>query len=99
MNNSGKPTRIVAKPIKTQLFNKRGEKREIWATLCYYYPQYTLESASKLPVRDIKLLLKIAEEKEAEKMFNLTQISAAPHTKKGKGVKTLTEHFKKIMGK
>jgi hypothetical protein len=70
--------------------------RDIWATVAYYYPQYTLKEARKLPARDIKLLIKIARKLEAEKMFNLTQIVAAPHTKKGEGVKKLSEHFKRL---
>lgn len=70
--------------------------REIWATVAYYYPQYTLKEASKLPARDIKLLIKTAKKLEAQKMFNLTQIAAAPHTKKGEGVKKLSEHFKRL---
>ena len=97
--NPSKVGRVVAKPITREKNKKRGTNREIWATLCYYYPQYTLQSASQLPIRDIRLLIRVAEEKEAEKYYNLTQIAAAPHSKKGKGVKTLTEHFKKIMGK
>lgn len=70
--------------------------RDIWATVAYYYPQYTLKEASKLPARDIKLLIKTAKKLEAQKMFNLTQIAAAPHTKKGEGVKKLSEHFKRL---
>lgn len=90
--------RVVAKPIRENTKTKRNINRETWATLCYYYPQYTLQSASQLSVRDIKLLIKIAEQKEAERMFYFTQIAAAPHTEKGKGVKTLQEHFRKRMG-
>lgn len=33
---------------------------------------------------------------EAIKMFNMTQIAAAPHTKKGSGVKKLADHFKRM---
>lgn len=89
--------RVVAKPVasaKTQT-----SKRELYAEVCYFYPQYTLEQVSKLPARDINLLLKVAKKQEAVKMFNLTQIVAAPHTKKGKGVDTLTKHFKEIINK
>ena len=70
--------------------------RDIWATVAYYYPQYTLKETRNLPARDIKLLIKTARKLEAEKMFNLTQIVAAPHTKKGEGVKKLSEHFKRL---
>lgn len=91
--------RVVAKPARIQAESPSVEisKRETWARICYFYPQYTLKTASKLPARDIRLLLKIAEQMEAQRYFNLTQISAAPHTKKGKGVKDLSDHFKQMM--
>ena len=84
----------VAQPVPSS--EDTTSYREIWATVAYYYPQYTLKEASKLPARDIKLLIKTAKKLEAQKMFNLTQIAAAPHTKKGEGVKKLSEHFKRL---
>lgn len=93
-----KPKRIKAKSVRSEKANQN-KNREIWATICYYYPQYTLKEASELSNRDIRLLLHIAERKEAEKYFNLTQIVTAPHTKKGSGVKKLTKHFQDLMNK
>lgn len=84
----------VAQPVPSS--EDTTSDRDIWATVAYYYPQYTLKEASKLPARDIKLLIKTAKKLEAQKMFNLTQIAAAPHTKKGEGVKKLSEHFKRL---
>lgn len=87
-------TKVVsAKPIHSK--TKVQEKREIYAEVCYYYPQYTLEEVAHLPARDISLLLKIAHRQEARKMFNLVQIAASPHTKKGQGVKKLSDYYKK----
>lgn len=91
-----KPKRVKAKPIHPVSENKTS-KRELWARICYHYPQYTLKEASELPIRDIKLLLKVARQIQAENKYDLTQIAAAPHTKKGSGVKKLTEYFKKQM--
>jgi hypothetical protein len=71
-------------------------KREIYAEVCYYYPQYTLKDAQLLPARDIALLLVTAHRVEARNNYNLTQIAAAPHTKKGEGVKKLLDHFKQV---
>lgn len=95
MNQDGQ--HIVAKSVQEAFNDKKPSNRETWARVCYYYPQYTLESASKLPIRDLRLLLKIAERIEAERNYNMVQIVAAPHTKKGKGVKDLTDHFRKLM--
>ena len=86
---------VRAKSLYTE--QKKAKKREIYAEVCYYYPQYTLEEVSKLPARDIQLLLDIAQKKQAELLYNLVQIVAAPHTKKGEGVKKLSEHFKKVI--
>lgn len=69
-------------------------KRELYATVCYYYAQYTLKDAQALPARDLNLLISTAQKIEAMRMHNLTQIAAAPHTKDGKGVKKLLDHFK-----
>lgn len=92
-----KPKHIVAQSIRKEQSYK-ATNRELWATICYYYPQYTLEEASRLSIRDIKLLLKIAEKLEAQKMLAFIQIAAAPHTKKGQGVKKLTDYYKKQIG-
>lgn len=92
-----KPKHIVAQSIRKEQ-SYQATNRELWATICYYYPQYTLEEASRLSIRDIKLLLKIAEKLEAQKMLAFTQIAAAPHTKKGQGVKKLTDYYKKQIG-
>lgn len=92
-----KPKHIVAQSIRKEQ-SQKATNRELWATICYYYPQYTLEEASRLSIRDIKLLLKIAEKLEAQKMLAFTQIAAAPHTKKGQGVKKLTDYYKKQIG-
>lgn len=83
--------------IKVQKVEKsKSSKRELYARVCYFYQQYTLEDVEKMPNRDVTLLLKVANQVEALKMLNLTQISAAPYTKKGMGVKKLTSHFKKV---
>lgn len=75
---------------------KKLSKRELYAQVCYHYPQYTLKEVEKMPYRDVALLLKVANKVEAMRLVNLTQIAAAPHTKNGTGVKKLTEHFKKV---
>lgn len=84
--------RVHSEPVKVN-------KREMFATLCYYFPQYTLEDAANMPFRNVKLLLRTAQRIEAEKMYNFTQIAAAPQTKKMQSVKKLSEHFKKMAGK
>ena len=91
-----KPKHIVAQSIRREV--SKTTNRELWATICYYYPQYTLQEASQLSIRDIKLLLKTAEKLEAQKMLAFTQIAAAPHTKKGQGVKKLTDYYKNQLG-
>lgn len=86
--------RIKVQQVKTK--SQRLNTEELLAQVCYHYPQYTLNDAAKLSYRRITLLLKVAQQQKAIEYYNLTQIAAAPHTKKGEGVKKLTEHFKKI---
>ncbi len=71
----------------------------MFALLCYYFPQYTLEEAAELSFRDVQLLIHTAQKMEAARMYNLTQIAAAPHTKKMVNVKKLSDYFKKLAGK
>lgn len=75
---------------------KQSSKREIYAQVCYHYPQYKLQDVANLPQRDVALLLQVANKVEGLRMLNLTQIVAAPHSKNGSAVKKLTEHFKRI---
>ncbi len=74
-----------------------GENRQLYATVAYHYPRYTLKQVEKMPYRDVVLLLKTATRIEAERMYNLTQIASAPHSKKGQGVKDLLDHFRRIL--
>ncbi len=74
-----------------------GENRTLYARVAYYFPQYRLEEVESMPYRDVLLLLRTANKIEAERMYNLTMIASAPQSKNGKGVKTLLDHFKKIL--
>lgn len=85
---------VVVKAAKVD--NKKTSKRELYATLCYHYPQYKLHEVPKLKARDINLLIRTAQKIEALKMHNFTQIAYAPHSHKAHGVKKLLDHFKKI---
>lgn len=84
--------RIIATPIPKRQINAR----QLLAELCFYYPQYTLAAARRLPAKDVMLLLKTAMRKDAEYYHHMTQITAAPHTKKGQGVKKLSSRYGKI---
>ena len=85
---------IKAKPVTKE--PKGDNTLQLLARLCYHYPQYTFVEARKLPARRVRLLLAEAQIIEAERMAQLVQIVAAPHTKDGKGVKKLFNHFKQV---
>ncbi len=74
-------------------------KRELYATVAYHYPQYTLKEVAQLSGRDVALLLKVAQKEQASQMHSLTLIAQAPHSKKQENVKRLLNHFKKLAGK
>lgn len=91
----------VIKVAKVSKATSRTAGQKDWqvklATLCFYYPQYTFADAYRLPAWIVNLLLKRAHQLEAERYFNLTEISTAPHTEKGKGVKQLLNRYEEIM--
>lgn len=91
-------------PVKVIKVAKVPEKKSssnsttlrVLATLCYYYPAYTLREARKLPYKHVVLMISQARRLQALEMYNLTQIAVAPHTKKFVGVKKLTKEFEKV---
>lgn len=64
--------------------------------VCYFYPQYDLESAQELTNSQVTALLVQAEKQRAIDLYNHTLIAAAPHTKKGKLVDKLIKQYRKI---
>lgn len=70
---------------------------DVIARFCYYFPQYTFQEALALPFRRIRQMLAVVDSEKAREYFILTKIAAAPHTKKGEGVKKLLNEFKKQM--
>lgn len=77
--------------------SKKATRRELYAQVCLYYPQYTLKEASLLPARDLYLLIGEAYKREALRNYNMMQIVAAPHSKKGEAIGKLLDHFKENM--
>lgn len=64
--------------------------------VCYFYPQYTLETAEKLTNSQVAALLLQAEKQRAVEFYNYVLIAAAPHSKKGKLVDKLIKQYRKI---
>lgn len=95
MSEQSKPNVIRMQKVETTV--ERKDWRELLATLCYYYPQYTFAQARQLPYIRVQQLLRTAHKIEATRFFNLTQIAAAPHSDKGKAVKQLIKNFEEIM--
>ena len=80
----------------TQRKNKNSfSALETASLFCYLFPQYTLAEARKLPAVHINKMIKEARREQSRNYLELLQISAAPHTKKGEGVKSLTDRYKK----
>lgn len=65
--------------------------------VCYFYPQYTLETAQHLTNAQVTALLLQAEKQRAIEFYNHVLIAAAPHSKKGKLVDTLIKQYRKIV--
>lgn len=65
--------------------------------LCYFYPQYTLQEARRLPYKHVAALLNQAQRQEAIKYYQLTLIANSPGSKNNKAAKDLINNYKKII--
>lgn len=85
--------------IKAQKVPKKQDHPDdLIARFCYYYPQYTFSKAKKqVPLKRIVQMLNVARKEQALFLYNITEAIAAPHTKKGQGVTSLLNRFKKIL--
>lgn len=77
--------------------NSDADVVELITRVCYFYPQYTLETAEKLTDSQVTALLLQAEKQRAIELYNHTLIAAAPHSKKGKMVEKLIKQYRKII--
>lgn len=89
--------KIKVAKVSSKSLSKSEEKIRVNATLCYYYPAYTLKMASMLPHKHKTIMLNQARRLKAKDMHDLTQVAAAPHSPKGRGVKRLIKHFEKVI--
>lgn len=67
------------------------------ATFCYKFPQYTFSQAERLPYKRVIQMLKTSRKLDAQRMIELVNIAAAPHTKKGQGIKNIIEYYKGVI--
>ena len=88
---------VDAKPLtEARDENSDTDVVDLITRVCYFYPQYTLETADKLTQSQVNALLLQAEKQRAIEWYNYTLIAAAPHTKKGQLVDKLIKQYKKI---
>lgn len=85
------------KPIPKNDDNSDAEVADLITRVCYFYPQYTLETAEKLTDSQVTALLLQAEKQRAIDFYNQTLIAAAPHSKKGVMVEKLIKQYRKIV--
>ena len=84
--------------IKTQKIPKKEVSvDDTLATFCYKFQQYTLSQAEKLPYQKLVKMLQVAKKLDAQRMLELVNIVASPHTKKGQGVKSIIEYYKGVL--
>jgi hypothetical protein len=72
------------------------EVTDLLTRVCYFYPQYTLETVEKLTNAQVTALLVQAEKQKAIEYYNLTLIAVAPNTKKGALVDKLVKQYREI---
>lgn len=90
----GRRIQVAKEAIKIPSYD---DIESLIGTLCYYYPQYTFKQAEQLPLRRIISLLKVASQQQALYYKNMTQIIAAPHSKKATNVRKLIDHYNGII--
>lgn len=90
-------TEIEAKPIRPPISeDSDADIVDLITRVCYFYPQYTLDTASELTNAQVTALLVQADKQKATEYYNLTLIAAAPHSKKGAMVNKLIKQYKRI---
>lgn len=89
---------IEVKPLKDPTKDDDSETDivDLITRVCYFYPQYDIESAQKLTNSQVTALLLQAEKQRAIEFYNHVLIAAAPHSKKGKLVDKLIKQYRKI---
>ena len=91
---------VEVKPLQTAQENDPDSDADVVdliTRVCYFYPQYTLETAQYLTNAQVTALLLQAEKQRAIEFYNHVLIAAAPHSKKGKLVDTLIKQYRKIV--
>lgn len=89
-------TDVHVKPLVEPVNDSGAEVVDLLTRVCYFYPQYTLETVETLTDSQVTALLLQAEKQRAIELYNLTLIAAAPHSKKGQLVSKLIKQYKKI---
>lgn len=91
---------VEVKPVHIELpqteEDLEAEVVDLITRVCYFYPQYNLETAQQLSDSQVTALLLQAEKQRAIELYNQTLIAAAPHSKKGKLVDKLLKQYKKV---
>lgn len=90
---------VTVQPVKVEPEpedDSDAEVVDLLTRVCYFYPQYDLESVQKLTNSQVTALLLQAEKQRAIELYNHVLIAAAPHSKKGKLVEKLIKNYKKI---
>lgn len=90
---------VEVKPLKVptkDVDDSETDVVDLITRVCYFYPQYDLESAQKLTNSQVTALLLQAEKQRAIEFYNHVLIAAAPHSKKGKLIDKLIKQYRKI---
>lgn len=83
--------------VAASIPKKKVKPLELLGMFCYYYQQYNLNQARKLPYKTVKLLLEVANQQKALEYANLIQIASAARGKDGG--KSLHKQYKRMAGK
>lgn len=90
--------KVDAKPLYEPISeDSDADVVDLLTRVCYFYPQYTLETAEQLTNSQVTALLLQAEKQKAIEYYNHALIAAAPYSKKGALVNKLIKNYRKIV--
>lgn len=86
---------VNAKPLTEPISeDSDADVVDLITRVCYFYPQYTLDTASQLTNAEVIALLVQADKQKAIEYYNHVLIAAAPHSKKGALVSKLIKQYR-----
>jgi pyruvate dehydrogenase complex dehydrogenase (E1) component len=84
--------------VKSDIKHKRDSSdmvKDVVATLCFYYPSYTYETALDLPLKTLNRMLKTAKRENAKHYLEMAQIMRVSQSEKAAPYNKLVSRYER----